>query len=51
VCDTAGKPVLHLPVSAGESEWGQFLMKGGREIWVIDYATRKVSRYAMPPAG
>jgi hypothetical protein len=32
----------------GGDKWQGFLMRGGRELWIADFNTRIVHRYAMP---
>ena len=50
VCDNHGAPVQRFPSKTGDWTWGQFLTCDGRELWALDFSTRKVRRYAMPAA-
>ncbi len=50
ITDNRGKPVQRFSGVEADWSWGQFLTRDGRELWVIEYASRKVTRYAMPTA-
>ena len=48
ICDSEGKPVHLLQVPAEEGKWAQFITNHGRELWVLEFQNRKITRYAMP---
>jgi sugar lactone lactonase YvrE len=48
ICDSEGKPVHLLQVPAEEGKWAQFITNQGRELWVLEFQNRKITRYAMP---
>lgn len=51
ICDREGKPVGLLSVPAEEGKWAQFVMREGRELWILEFESRKITRYAMPSGG
>jgi hypothetical protein len=48
ICDREGKPVRVLRVPAEDGKWAQFITRDGRELWVLEFETRQVTRYTMP---
>ncbi len=48
ICDREGKPVRVQRVPAEDGKWAQFIARDGRELWVLEFETRKVTRYTMP---
>jgi hypothetical protein len=48
ICDRDGKPVRLLNIPADAGKWAQFLMRDGLELWILEFETRKITRYAMP---
>ena len=50
VCDREGKAVRRYIVPAVEGDWAQFVTRGGRELWVMEFEIRRVTRFGMPPA-
>ncbi|MFN0125295.1 MAG: hypothetical protein ACKV19_01255 [Verrucomicrobiales bacterium] len=48
LCDREGKPLRLLKAPAGSLGRAQFLTRGGREWWVLEFAARTVTRWEVP---
>ena len=46
--DRGGTAIQRFAGPNPRGQWDQFLTRDGRELWVVEFATRKVDRYAMP---
>ena len=46
VYDRIGKAIGQLPDPSGNSD--HFFTRGGKELWVVQYLTRKVERFELP---
>jgi hypothetical protein len=48
IFDRRGVALQRFAVPNSRGQWDHFLTRDGRELWVVEFATRKVDRYAMP---
>jgi sugar lactone lactonase YvrE len=48
IFDRHGAAVQRFAGPKPRGQWDHFLTRDGRELWVVEFAARKVDRYAMP---